>query len=50
MPVVWKLNTTGAGASLSPLQHVERPADSTLEEGGKDHWIKSKEMPTYAYH
>jgi len=32
----------------SPLQPVERPAESALEGGGKGHWMESGQMPACA--
>jgi hypothetical protein len=48
MLVVRKQNATDAGASLPPLQPVERPADSALEGGGKGHGMESGQMPACA--
>jgi len=45
MLVVWKQNVTDVGASLPPLQPVERPADRALEGGGKGHRMECGQMP-----
>jgi len=48
MLVVRKRNTIDAGASLPPLQPVERLVESALEGGGKGHWMESGQMPACA--
>ena len=48
MLVVQKGSSTDAGASLPPLQPMERPADDTLEDSGKGHRLESAQMPTCA--
>jgi len=35
-----------AGASLPPLQPMERPAEDALEKGGNSDGMKSGQMPT----
>jgi hypothetical protein len=37
-----------AGTPLPPLQPVERPAESTMEGGGKGDGLESGQMPTRA--
>ena len=37
-----------AGATVPPLQPVERPAESSLEGGGKGDGLESRQMPTRA--
>jgi len=46
--VVWRDSGPDAGAPLPPLQPVERPAESTLEGGGKGDGLESGQMPTRA--
>jgi hypothetical protein len=48
MLVVQRRNTTDAGASLPPLQPVERPAESALEGGVEGYRMESGQMPTCA--
>jgi len=47
MVVVKMQHTTDAGASLLPLQTVERLVESTLEGSGKGHWIEREQIPAY---
>jgi len=37
-----------AGTPLPPLQQVERPAENTMEGGGKGDGLESGQMPTRA--
>jgi len=37
-----------AGTPLPPLQPVERPAKDTMESGGKDQGLESRQMQTHA--
>jgi hypothetical protein len=48
MLVVQRRSSTDAGASLPPLQPMERPAEDVLEDGGKDHRLESGQMLTCA--
>jgi hypothetical protein len=48
MLVVQTRSSSDAEASLPPLQPIERPADDTVEEGGKGHRQESGQMPTCA--
>jgi len=48
MLVVCRDSGPDAGAPLPPLQPVERPAESTLESGGKGDGLESGQMPTRA--
>jgi hypothetical protein len=41
-------SSTDAGASLPPLQPMERPAEDALEDGGKGHRLESEQMSTCA--
>jgi hypothetical protein len=34
-----------AGASLPPLQPMERPAENALERGGERNWMESGQFP-----
>jgi hypothetical protein len=46
--VVQRRSITDAGASLPPLQPMERPADDAAEDVGKGHRLESEQMPTCA--
>jgi hypothetical protein len=48
MLVVQRGSSTDAGASLPPLQPMERPADDALENIAKGHRRESGQMPTWA--
>ena len=48
MLVVRRDSGLDARAPLPPLQPVERPAESTLEGGGKGDGVESGQMPTRA--
>jgi hypothetical protein len=51
MLVVWRRRQDGgpdAGTPLAPLQSVERPAESTMEGGGKGDGLETGQMPTRA--
>jgi len=48
MLVVQWQSSTAAGASLPPLQLMERPAQDALEDGGKGHRLETGQMPTCA--
>ena len=50
MQEVWRDSNPAldAGAPLSPLQPVERPAESTMEGCGKGDRLESGQMPTRA--
>jgi len=48
MLVVRRDNGRDAGAPLPPQQSVERPAESTLESGGKGDGLERGQMPTHA--
>jgi len=48
MLVVCRDNGPDAGAPLPPLQPVERPAESTLESGGKGDGLERGQMPARA--
>jgi len=36
------------GIPLPPLQPVVRPAEDTMEHGGKGNWLESGQMQTHA--
>jgi hypothetical protein len=50
MLVVWRDTDPDpdAGATLPPLQLLERPAESTMKGGGKCDGLKSGQMPPHA--
>jgi len=50
MLVVWRDSDPDpdVGAPLPPLQPVERPAEGTMEGGGKGDRLESGQMPTRA--
>jgi hypothetical protein len=48
MLVVERGSSTDAGASLLPLQPMERPADDTLDDSGKGHRLEGGQMMTCA--
>jgi hypothetical protein len=48
MLVVQRRSSTGVGASLPPLQPMERPAEDALEDGGVGYRLESGQMLTCA--
>jgi len=46
MLMVLRGSFTDTGASLLPLQPMERQAEDTLQDSGKDHRLEISKMPT----